>query len=78
MISACKDSQFSMDAYIPGSGNSRGACTNAFVKALNCDKNPSYIDLLNSMRKLLKSEYSQIIQLSTNKRMDMRAPFITD
>ena len=75
MIAACKDSQSSVDAYIPGSGNS-GACSYAFVKALNCDGNPSYIDLLNSMRKLLKTEYSQIIQLSTNKKMDMSAPFI--
>ena len=57
------------------SGNS-GAGSYAFVKALICDGNPLYIDLLNSMRKLLKFEYSQIIQLSTNKKMDMSAPFI--
>ena len=74
MIAGCKDNQYSADGYNPGFGRS-GACSYALVKALGCGGNPTYKDLLTTMRESLRSRYSQTIMLSTNFEMDMDMPF---
>ena len=74
MIAGCKDSQTSADGYNPGFGRS-GACSYALVKALRCGGNPTYKDLLSTMRESLRSRYSQTIMMSTNFEMDINMAF---
>ena len=48
MISGCKDSQYSYDAYNPGMGSS-GMCSYALIKALGSDlQPPTYRDQLKN------------------------------
>ena len=70
MIAACKDSQSTTDDYIPGFGNT-GICSYALHKALSRGGNPTYKEVLVTMR-----EHSNMIQLSTNFEMDMNTPFV--
>ena len=74
MIAGSKDSQYSWYGNHPGMGRS-GACSYALVKALDSDGNPSYKDLLASMRESVRSRYKQTVMLSTNFEMDMDMPF---
>lgn len=75
MISGCKDSQTSADAYVNYGGKdiSAGAMTFSFLKTIN-DKgtNISLKTLIESMRTLLKENaYDQIPQLSSGKPIDV-------
>ena len=64
MISGCTDNQTSADAFI--NNTSQGAMTWAFIESINSNPKLSWRELIQNMRKLLKtSKYTQIPQLST-------------
>ncbi|KAF2469175.1 peptidase C14 [Lindgomyces ingoldianus] len=70
MFSGCRDDQTSADARIQG--QSTGAMTWAFLETMKRDANPSYVQALQTTRKLLdQSKYSQIPQLSCGVEMDL-------
>jgi hypothetical protein len=72
MISGCKDNQTSADAYI--NSNFQGAMTWSFLEAVNKNPNLTWRDLITSMRSSLKvSNYPQIPQLSSGKKLDLNA-----
>lgn len=73
-ISGCKDDQTSADAN--EAGQSTGAMSWSFIKTMNEMPNQSYLSLLNNMRTLLKSKYSQKPQLSCSHPQDMNLQFI--
>lgn len=85
MLSGCKDVQTSADVHDttsfglkPGTGacGAGGACTCSMIKALQSLPQPSWVELLQEMRKILKSgSYSQIPQLSCSRQMTMTSPF---
>merc|ERR1712150_306464 len=64
MFSGCKDNQTSADTNIDGYGFT-GASSYAFVCALRKGGKPTYIEVLATMRDILKEDYSQIVQMST-------------
>jgi hypothetical protein len=70
IISGCMDNQTSADAYI--NKKFQGAMTWSFLEACKNNPNISLNNLLINMRELLKkSDYTQIPQLSSNKRIDI-------
>jgi hypothetical protein len=78
MISGCRDSQTSADAYI--NNVSRGAMTWALLTVLNENSNGiSWADLLQKMRtNLINNKYTQMPQLSCGKRsfdVNNKTPF---
>ena len=73
-ISGCKDDQTSADAR--EGGQSTGAMSWSFITTMNQMPNQSYLSLLNNMRTLLKSKYSQKPQLSCSHPQDMNLKFI--
>ncbi|KAJ7364076.1 peptidase C14, caspase domain-containing protein [Mycena albidolilacea] len=72
--SGCKDSQTSADA--TEAGQATGAMSYAFMAALSQNAQQSYQQLLNSLRDILKSKYSQKPQLSSSHPMDTNIKFI--
>ncbi|KAI9275974.1 caspase domain-containing protein [Sporodiniella umbellata] len=74
MFSGCKDSQTSADAY--ENGRSTGAMSYAFTTALRSNRNQSYLQLLNSVRIILKQKYNQRPQLSSSHPMDVNLLFM--
>eukprot|EP00754_Rhynchopus_humris_P050984 Rhum_TRINITY_DN9265_c0_g1::Rhum_TRINITY_DN9265_c0_g1_i1::g.32597::m.32597 len=85
MFSGCMDSQTSADVsnvasfgLPPASGpeGAGGACTNALLSASYGPGEESWVELLEEMRAFLQGRgYSQIPQLSTSRKMDLRLPF---
>uniref|UniRef100_A0A6T1ZE55 Peptidase C14 caspase domain-containing protein n=1 Tax=Eutreptiella gymnastica TaxID=73025 RepID=A0A6T1ZE55_9EUGL len=85
MISGCKDAQTSADVSnvqqfgLPedaGPGGAGGACTNAFLAAMEQNPNPSWTGLLRTMRNILSDMgYSQIPEMSASRRTDLNGPF---
>lgn len=87
MISGCDDSQTSADVSssasgafkLPadvGKGASGGACTFSIVESLHESSSHTWITLLDSMRKKLKSRgYKQIPQLSSSKDINLKEKF---
>lgn len=73
-LSGCKDDQTSADA--TEAGKSTGAMSWAFISVLTQDRNQSYLSLLNNMRNMLASKYSQKPQLSASHPQDMNLAFI--
>lgn len=77
MISGCKDSQTSADAYVNynGKNTNSGAMTFSFLNTINqLGTNISLKTLIESMRSLLKDNgYEQIPQLSTGKAIDINS-----
>lgn len=75
MISGCKDSQTSADAYVNynGKNTSSGAMSFAFLKTIEqLGTNISLKTLIEGMRSLLKDNgYDQIPQLSSGKAIDI-------
>jgi len=70
MISGCRDKQTSADAYI--NSTFQGAMTWAFLDTVNKNPNLSWKELITSMRSSLKtSNYEQIPQLSSGKKLDL-------
>jgi len=80
MISGCKDSQTSADAYVnyEGKNISSGAMTFSFLKTINeFGTNISLKKLIESMRTLLKDNgYEQIPQLSSGKSININTTII--
>lgn len=74
MWSGSKDSQTSADATI--NAQATGAMSWAFITALQTNPQQSYVQLLNSIRELLISKYSQRPQLSCSHPMDTNLRFI--
>lgn len=69
MLSGCKDSQTSADAY--EEGESQGALTYAFLKVM--EKKVTYEGLIQGVRKILKNRrYAQVPNLSSGKRIDLK------
>ncbi|RKP12029.1 peptidase C14, caspase domain-containing protein [Piptocephalis cylindrospora] len=74
MFAGCKDSQTSADTSVQGYG-STGAMSYAFIAALTQNPNQTYLQLLNSLRQILKGKYSQKPQMSTGMPRDMNSMF---
>ncbi|KAF8917433.1 hypothetical protein CPB85DRAFT_1431352 [Mucidula mucida] len=72
--SGCKDSQTSADTQ--EAGNATGAMSYAFMATLGQNPKQSYQQLLNNLRDILKSKYSQKPQLSSSHPMDTSIMFI--
>jgi len=72
--SGCKDSQTSADA--TEAGQATGAMSYAFMLALNQNPQQSYMQLLKSLREILRAKYSQKPQLSSSHPMDTNIMFI--
>ncbi|TEB34740.1 peptidase C14 [Coprinellus micaceus] len=73
-FSGCKDSQTSADAQ--EAGQATGAMSYAFVTALTTKHEQSYQELLNNIREILRSKYSQKPQLSSSHPMSTEIAFI--
>ncbi|KAH9897479.1 caspase domain-containing protein [Xylariomycetidae sp. FL2044] len=74
MWSGSKDDQTSADATI--ASQATGAMSYAFIKAIKQDPKQSYVELLNSIRDILESEYSQKPQLSCSHPLDTDLLFV--
>ncbi|KAJ2979701.1 hypothetical protein NUW58_g7137 [Xylaria curta] len=74
MWSGSKDDQTSADATI--ASQATGAMSWAFVKALKQDPKQSYVELLNSIRDVLETKYSQKPQLSCSHPLDTDILFV--
>ncbi|KAL5526293.1 MCA1_2 [Sanghuangporus sanghuang] len=72
--SGCKDSQTSADTV--EAGRATGAMSYAFISALNEKPQQTYQELLNNLRNILRSKYSQKPQLSSSHPMDTSIYFI--
>ncbi|KAJ2916612.1 hypothetical protein MD484_g3828, partial [Candolleomyces efflorescens] len=73
-FSGCKDSQTSADTQ--EAGQATGAMSFAFISALTSKHQQSYQELLNGVRDILRSKYSQKPQLSSSHPMDTNIMFI--
>ncbi|KAF9346088.1 Ca(2+)-dependent cysteine protease [Mortierella sp. NVP85] len=74
MLSGCKDTQTSADAHEQGFGMT-GAMTFSFITALTANPQQSYLQLLNSIRDILRSKYEQKPQLSASHPVDLNLLF---
>ncbi|KAF9963138.1 Ca(2+)-dependent cysteine protease [Modicella reniformis] len=74
MFSGCKDTQTSADAHEQGFGMT-GAMTFSFISALTDKPQQSYLELLNSIRDILRSKYEQKPQLSSSHPVDLDLMF---
>eukprot|EP00903_Cladosiphon_okamuranus_P012835 g11994.t1 len=83
MFSGCQDIQTSADVHdvsrfgVPdGAAGAGGACTNALLLNVKDHRPDSWMSLLKDMRATLKTKmFSQIPQLATSKKLDIRSPF---
>lgn len=74
MFSGCKDSQTSADAQENGSFT--GALSWAFIKVLTQNNVQSYLTVLQNLRTVLATKYSQKPQMSTSHQIDPNLRFI--
>ncbi|GAC96832.1 hypothetical protein PHSY_004416 [Pseudozyma hubeiensis SY62] len=74
MLSGCKDSQTSADA--TEAGKATGACSFAFLTVMNQYPQLTYKQMLNAVRDVLASKYSQKPQLSSSHPIDMDLLFV--
>ncbi|KAF9191612.1 Ca(2+)-dependent cysteine protease [Haplosporangium sp. Z 767] len=74
MFSGCKDTQTSADAHEQGFGMT-GAMTFSFITALTANPQQSYLQLLNSIRDILRAKYEQKPQLSSSHPVDLNLVF---
>ncbi|TKY89388.1 hypothetical protein EX895_001919 [Sporisorium graminicola] len=74
MLSGCKDSQTSADA--TEAGKATGACSYAFLTVMNQYPQLTYKQMLNAVRDVLASKYSQKPQLSSSHPIDMNLLFV--
>jgi Caspase domain len=73
-FSGCRDDQTSADASI--GGESTGAMSWSLVQSFEQHGlEMTYVDLLNSMRSNLQGKYTQVPQMSTGHRMNMKTSF---
>ena len=73
-LSGCKDDQTSADSSI--GGQATGAMSYAFLTVMNQNPNQSYLSLLQNMRTILQSKYSQKPQLTASHPIDCNLQFI--
>ncbi|KAG7660510.1 casA [[Candida] subhashii] len=73
-MSGCKDDQTSADA--KEDGQSTGAMSYAFMTVMRQNPDQSYLSLLQNMREVLSSKYSQKPQLSASHPIDVNLQFI--
>jgi len=73
-ISGSSDSQTSADAYI--NKKFQGAMTWSFLKSVNSKPELTWKELLLKMRELLKNNYTQVPQFSTNISIDINSKII--
>ncbi|KAI8080242.1 caspase domain-containing protein [Gilbertella persicaria] len=74
MFSGCKDNQTSADAM--ENGASTGAMSYAFTTVMRQNGQLTYLQLLNGVRDILKSKYSQRPQLSSSHPIDINLLFV--
>ncbi|KAF9355175.1 Ca(2+)-dependent cysteine protease [Mortierella sp. AD094] len=74
MFSGCKDTQTSADTQEQGFGMT-GAMTFSFITALTANPRQSYLQLLNSIRDILRTKYVQKPQLSSSHPVDLNLIF---
>ncbi|KAI9904011.1 hypothetical protein N3K66_000540 [Trichothecium roseum] len=74
MWSGSKDDQTSADATI--ASKATGAMSWAFISALKANPKQSYVELLNSIRDILETKYSQKPQLSSSHPLDTNILFV--
>ncbi|KAF9116190.1 Ca(2+)-dependent cysteine protease [Mortierella sp. AM989] len=74
MFSGCKDTQTSADTQEQGFGMT-GAMTFSFITALSANPRQSYLQLLNSIREILRTKYVQKPQLSSSHPVDLNLLF---
>lgn len=74
MWSGSKDDQTSADATI--ASQATGAMSWAFITALKQDPKQSYVELLNSIRDVLQTKYTQKPQLSCSHPLDTNLLFV--
>lgn len=74
MLSGCKDSQTSADAF--ENGKATGAMSHAFIQVMSQNPNQSYLTLLAHMREVLEGKYEQKPQLSASHPIDVNLKFI--
>ncbi|KAI0385744.1 caspase domain-containing protein [Hypomontagnella monticulosa] len=74
MWSGSKDDQTSADATI--ASQATGAMSWAFITAIKQDPKQSYVELLNSIRDVLETKYSQKPQLSCSHPLDTNLLFV--
>ncbi|KAI8635413.1 caspase domain-containing protein [Xylariaceae sp. FL1651] len=74
MWSGSKDDQTSADATI--AAQATGAMSWAFITALKQDPQQSYVELLNSIRDVLETKYTQKPQLSCSHPLDTNLLFV--
>ncbi|KAK6852445.1 metacaspase [Apiospora arundinis] len=74
MWSGSKDDQTSADANI--AQKATGAMSWAFISAIKANPQQSYVQLLNSVRDLLETKYSQKPQLSCSHPLDTNLLFV--
>jgi len=73
-ISGSSDSQTSADAYI--NKKFQGAMTWSFLNSVNSKPDLTWRELLLKMRELLKNNYTQVPQFSSNKSIDINSKII--
>ncbi|KAH7047904.1 metacaspase-1 [Linnemannia elongata] len=74
MFSGCKDNQTSADTSEAKFGMT-GAMTFAFITALTANPRQTYLQLLNSIRDILRAKYEQKPQLSSSHPVDLNLIF---
>ncbi|QOU20662.1 hypothetical protein BRETT_000373 [Brettanomyces bruxellensis] len=74
MFSGCKDSQTSADAQ--EAGNFTGALSWAFIKVISQNPVQSYLTMLQNLRTVLATKYTQKPQLSSSHQIDPNLRFI--
>lgn len=74
MWSGSKDDQTSADATI--NAQATGAMSWAFISAIKANPKQSYVELLNSVRDILETKYTQKPQLSSSHPIDTDLLFI--
>ncbi|MCJ1433680.1 hypothetical protein MMC27_003044 [Xylographa pallens] len=72
MYSGCQDDQTSADASI--GGEHVGAMSWSFLQVMQSNPNPSYVEVLQNTRQLLKQKYQQVPQLSVGDKVDINQP----
>ncbi|KAG0070257.1 Ca(2+)-dependent cysteine protease, partial [Podila epicladia] len=74
MFSGCKDTQTSADAHEQGFGMT-GALSFSLISSLSQNPRQTYLQLLNSIRDILRAKYSQKPQLSSSHPVDLNLLF---
>ncbi|KAK1242792.1 hypothetical protein MKX08_005604 [Trichoderma sp. CBMAI-0020] len=74
MWSGSKDDQTSADAFV--GTEATGAMSWAFISALKANPKQSYVELLNSIREILETKYTQKPQLSCSHPLDTNLMFV--